>query len=369
MLPFWVVWLTGYNLSMSTTSLTLTNFRSYTDQAIPLDPVVTLLVGPNATGKTNLLEALFVLATTKSFRAKDPELVHHGAEFYRLGATINGTEVTLGYQTTERGIQKRVRHDDTPRSLVDHLGTLRVVLFEPNDLMIIHGTPDRRRRYLDFILTQTDKRYVKTLNQYRRVLYQRNRLLADWRGTTDELFAWDVSLADLASQIDAHRRGVIKHINKLATARYADIAGATESLQLTYRGVCDQDYPTEFLKLLEANRARDIAAGFTTIGPHRDDFVIEFKGAPITTVASRGEMRTVILALKTAELAYIEQHTHTKPMLLLDDVFSELDDARRRYLLDSLGGYQAVITTTNADVGDELGASHATIHTRELQRV
>lgn len=123
------------------------------------------------------------------------------------------------------------------------------------------------------------------------------------------------------------------------------------------------------MQLLESNLQRDIAAGFTTAGPHRDDFAITFKSSPIVSVASRGEMRTVVLALKLAELAYIEQQTNTKPILLLDDVFSELDDSRRRFLLDTLGEYQSVITTTNADVSDELRASHATVHTSELQRV
>jgi DNA replication and repair protein RecF len=242
------------------------------------------------------------------------------------------------------------------------------VLFEPNDLMIIHGAPERRRRDLDFILTQTDKRFVRTLNQYRRVLQQRNRLLADWQGETSELFAWNIKLTELASEIDTRRRAVVAHITLLAADIYADIAGGKEALALTYEGAAEaSDYPTSFLGQLEHNLSRDVAAGFTTIGPHRDDFTITFKRAPITTVASRGEMRTVVLALKLAELAYIEQHSGTVPLLLLDDVFSELDDARRRYLLDTLGGYQSVITTTNADVSTELSARHTTIHTKELQ--
>lgn len=353
---------------MAVSQLQLTNFRSYEDQALTLDPVITLVVGPNATGKTNLLEGLFVLATTRSFRAKDPELVRHGSDYYRITAELEAAELSLGYQITARGSEKRVRHDSTPKSLLEHLGSLRAVLFEPNDLLIIHGAPDRRRRYLDFILTQTDKRFVRTLAQYRRVLAQRNRLLADWHGNTSELFAWNVQLAELASEIDSQRRAVIAHITELASDLYADIAGSPAPLELAYRGVCDGDYPTQFMRLLENNLSRDIAAGFTTIGPHRDDFSIQFKAAPILDVASRGEMRTVVLALKLAELAYFEQHTGAKPLLLLDDVFSELDDSRRRYLLRALGDYQSVITTTNADVSAELlDAHHTVINTAELQ--
>lgn len=355
---------------MPITSLSLTNFRSYSNQEISLNPVATLIIGPNATGKTNLLEALYVLATTKSFRARDGELIHHGGGFYRLEAHIDDTKLSLGYQTTDRGTEKRVRHDGVEQSLVSHLGTIRVVLFEPNDLLLINGGPDRRRRYLDFVLSQTDKRYVKVLSRYKRVLQQRNRLLTNWAGQTDELFAWNIKLTELASEIHSRRQAVISHINRMSSEVYARIAGSPEGLVLTYRGTTDHgDYPTSFLQLLESNLQRDIAAGFTTAGPHRDDFAITFKSSPIVSVASRGEMRTVVLALKLAELAYIEQQTNTKPILLLDDVFSELDDSRRRFLLDTLGEYQSVITTTNADVSDELRASHATVHTSELQRV
>lgn len=350
------------------TSLNLTSFRSYSDRSIVLDPLVTLVVGPNATGKTNLLEALFVLATTKSFRAKDSELVHHGQDFYRLAAQVGDEEISLGYQATSAGTEKRAWHGKANRSLVEHVGTIRVVLFEPGDLMLVLGAPEKRRRYLDFILAQTDRRYIKTLSQYRRVLQQRNRILAEWSGSTDELFAWNIQLTELASEIDLKRREVVAHVNSLAPSIYRDIAGSTEELKLSYRGVIDSDYPTRFLQLLEETLSHDIGAGFTTIGPHRDDFTISFKGADITTVASRGEIRTVVLALKLAELAFIEHSTGTKPMLLLDDVFSELDDARRRYLLSTLGGRQALITTTNADVSGELSDRHTTIYTGELQR-
>ena len=354
-----------YNKIMPLTNLQLTNFRSYTDRTIELDPVATLVVGPNATGKTNLLEALFVLATTKSFRAKDAELVYHGEDFYRLAARQDETELALGYQITEGGTEKRARHNGVARSLSEHLGTLRVVLFEPNDLLVVFGPPDRRRRYLNFILTQTDTEFVKILANYRRILQQRNRLLGDWQGQTNELFAWNLQLADQAAEIDRRRRDLITHINTLATEHYAAIAGSSAPLELRYQGVVDgaAEYATGFLQRLEDSLHRDIAAGFTTIGPHRDAFALIFKEADIASVASRGEVRTAVLALKLAELSYIEGHTGSKPLLLLDDVFSELDDARRRYLLKTLGAHQSLITTTNADVAAELTAQHTTIHT------
>jgi DNA replication and repair protein RecF len=249
---------------------------------------------------------------------------------------------------------------------VDHLGSLRVVLFEPNDLLLIHGSPDRRRRYLDLILIQTISGYAKTLSQYRRVLSQRNRLLSEWNGATSELFAWNIRLTELATVIHDARSQLIDHLNELASNCYAQIAGSGEPLALTYQSAAAGDFAAGFLQLLEAGLNRDIAAGFTTIGPHRDDFSIQFKNSDIMAVASRGEMRTVVLALKMAELAYIERYTETRPMLLLDDVFSELDDSRRRFLLGTLGGYQSLVTTTNADVSAELSANHTTVLTDAL---
>ncbi len=336
-------------------SVTLTNFRSYQERTFRFDTTVTVVVGPNATGKTNLLEALFVLATTKSFRAKDPELVRRGESFYRLSAETTHGSVAVGYQRTHTGTEKRAMYEGVRAPLSQHLGRLQTVLFEPNDLQMVMGAPDLRRRYLDFILSQTDSNYLKTLQRYRRVLQQRNRLLAEWAGQENELFAWNIKLAELAADIDSARRAVILHINRLAEAIYKDIAGSRESLALEYRGTAEQDdYASDFLAKLSQNLSRDIGAGFTTIGPHRDDFQIHFKDTGITSVASRGEMRTVVVVLKLAELRYIEERSGQSPILLLDDVFSELDESRRSYLITKLGTYQSVITTTDADTARQL---------------
>jgi DNA replication and repair protein RecF len=347
--------------------LSLTNFRSYKERSVSLDPGITVVVGPNATGKTNLLEAVFVMATTRSFRAKDKELIHHGETFYRLVAATDEGERSLGYQSTIEGTEKRAHYDGVKQSLVQHLGSIRTVLFEPNDLQLILGSPDRRRRYLDFILTQTNAAYLSTLHRYRRVLQQRNRLLGDWHGQTSELFAWNIKLAELAADIDSARREVVGHINQLATNLYKDIAGSPEHLELRYIGsAAGDDYASEFIKLLESNLSRDIGAGFTTTGPHRDDFDISFKHSDITSVASRGEMRTVVLVLKLAELAYVQQQSDVSPILLLDDVFSELDEQRRAYLINTLGEYQSIITTTDGDIARQLGSSHVINTTQEL---
>lgn len=337
--------------------LSLTNFRSYPRYEVELDPQLTVVVGPNATGKTNLLEAIFVLATTKSFRAKDYELMNHDQNFYRITAMTPEGELGLGYQKTDQTTEKRAYLDNTKQPLVRHVGKLKVVLFEPNDTQLILGAPERRRRYLDFILTQTDPNYLSLTHRYKRVLQQRNRLLSEWNGDTAELFAWNVKLAELAADIDAARRQVIDHINDLAVEGYKSIAGTQEPVQLRYIGSADEhDYPSHFIRLLEANQPRDLGAGFTTIGPHRDDVEILFKNNDITSVASRGEIRTVVLTLKLAELTYIKQKTGIPPILLLDDVFSELDDQRRSLLTQAFRGHQVIITTTDGDMARQLKA-------------
>lgn len=350
--------------------LQLTNFRSYKDARYELGSAATVVVGPNASGKTNLLEALYVLATTGSFRARHGELVNHGADetLYRIVAGLEDDEVAFGYHDTGTTATKRATRNNVKSSLVDHVGRLHVVLFEPNDLLLIFGGPDRRRKFLDGVLVQTSKPYLKTLHAYRRVLAQRNKLLSDWTGDTNTLFAWNVQLADLAADIHQQRQRFLMHINQLASERYAAIAGATQDLELRYISTVTVEetdtYATAFLAALQASQQRDIGAGFTTIGPHRDDISIQFRGGDISTRASRGEMRTVILVLKLAELDYIEKHTSATPLLLLDDVFSELDADRRRYLIATLKDRQAIITTTDADhVVGELAGDVAIIRT------
>lgn len=353
---------------MIISQLELANFRSYTAARFDLHPEVTLVVGPNATGKTNLLEALYVLATTKSFRARDRDVVHHGADFYRIVAR-GELEIALAVSLAA-GVSKKVTHDGIKRSLATHIGRLQVTLFEPTELAMLQGPPEGRRRYLDFVLCQTDRSYLVTLVQYRRVLKQRNALLDVRRWPSpprDQLFAWNIKLAELAVDLWKKRSLLIEVLNAQLPALYREIAGEPVAVSLQYQATVPGDYETEFLPTLERYLERDFMAGFTTIGPHREDFGANFKTGEVVNVASRGEVRTVVLALKLAELAYAQDQTAQRPLLLLDDVFSELDKQRRAYLLDRLGGYQTVITTTDADVVTrEFTTDHSTIWTGEI---
>lgn len=354
---------------MKVEGLQLTNFRSYERAAFELHPDVTLVVGPNASGKTNLLESLYVLASTKSFRAKDRDLMRHGQDFYRIVAQAGGVEYAFGLSTAHGPMEKKVTHDGVKRSLVTHVGQIQVTLFEPSDLDLVSGAPDGRRKYLDFVLCQTDRGYLKTLQAYKRVLRQRNALLEgfDLGGVRSQIFAWDVKLAELAVEVYERRQKLLGVLNEAIPLLYRDIAGARQEVVLEYVPSVPGVYAEEFLETLTRNLPRDLGAGFTTIGPHREDFKVRFKEADITAVASRGEVRTVVLAMKLAELGYAEDVTGMRPILLLDDVFSELDRDRRGFLLGRLEGHQTIITTTDADaITREFKTPHAVIGTREM---
>ena len=352
---------------MNIRGLELTNFRSYERAVFELHPEVTIVVGPNASGKTNLLESLYVIASTKSFRAKDRDLVRHDQDFYRIVVTGDDMTCALGVSTAGGVLEKRVTHNNVKRTLVSHVGQIQVALFEPQDLQLVSGPPEGRRKYLDFLLCQTDRRYLKTLSSYKRVLRQRNALLegSQPEAVRRDIFAWDLQLVELARDIHDHRLVLIEALNTSLPSLYRDIAGEDVPMHLQYLPSIEaSDYGSGFAEALQRNLARDMGAGFTTIGPHREDFKIHFKNNDITAVASRGETRTLVLALKLAELAYAEERTGTRPILLLDDVFSELDHDRRTYLLHRLGGFQTVITTTDADsIMREITAAHSVIST------
>lgn len=342
----------------------LTNFRSYSEARFELGTESTLVVGPNASGKTNLLEALYVLATTRSFRAAERNLVRNGSDFFRVTAWSDRYEYALGYRADP--VEKKVTWGGVKKTLSGHLGEIPVTLFEPAHLEVLSGPPEGRRRYVDFILLQTDKTYAKTIQTYRRLLRQRNALLeAAPVGLRDQLFSWNIRLAEAAGWIASRRGELIRSLNEIVPTVYSDIAGSAVPIELEYiYSVSPNNYETDFLAALEKNLPRDLAAGFTTIGPHREDWKVRFKGANLGAVASRGETRSLVLALKLVEMDYLEMKIGQTPLLLLDDVFSELDRRRRAALLERLRGRQSVITTTDAEsIMERGGADFVVIHT------
>jgi DNA replication and repair protein RecF len=331
-------------------SLRLQQFRSYTDGSFEFDPGVNIIVGPNASGKTNLLEALLVLAQGSSYRVDDAELVMHGRSWARLDALVDGTERTIKL-VSEPAPQKTYEIDGRSFQRLSLERTLPVVLFEPTHLDLVAGSPERRREHLDTLLSQTIPGYGQTVRAYRRTLAQRNRLLKSGHASPDQLFPWDVRLAQLGAQIVRARMSLISTLDGEIRPMYHDLAASPVNVALQYSSATAADqYESVMLHHLESKHHDDIERGFTSFGPHRDDLLIYFDEQPAHDVASRGEMRTLILALKILELQLVEARRGTRPLLLLDDVFSELDGARRRALTIHLQPYQTFITTTDADV-------------------
>ena len=331
------------------TDLRLQHFRSYGDSSFELSPGVNIVVGPNASGKTNLLEALLVLARGSSYRAKDIELVRFDKPWARLDINlIDGSKRTVKI-VREPALAKTYELDKKVYKRLSLQSTLPVVLFEPEDLRLLSGGPERRRDYLDDLLEQTQPGYGTIRRQYRRALAQRNTLLKHG-GSKDQIFPWNIRLSELAGQIVRARSELVKDLDKEAGSLYQELSGTKTNVSLNYHSTQPIDnYETALLKSLESSLDLDLARGFTGQGPHRDDLQVLFNNHPASEVASRGEVRTAVLALKIIELRLIEKLRQQPPLLLLDDVFSELDGRRRHALTDHLANYQTFITTTDAD--------------------
>lgn len=334
------------------TDLRLQNFRSYADDSFELSPGVNIIVGPNASGKTNLLEAVLVLARGASYRARDAELIGFGQPWARLDShSSTGGQRTVKI-LSEPVPGKEYEIDDKKFKRLTLAHSLPAVLFEPTHLQLFAGSPERRRDYLDDLLQQTTPGYGAVIRQYKRTLAQRNNLLKQSHNPdTTQFFPWNVRLSQLAGQIIRARAGLAEKINQEIPGLYKEISKTDTEVSVEYGARWPTDsYESRLLSRLEHGLDDDKLRGFTSAGPHREDLVVLFDGRPAQEVASRGEIRTAVLALKIIELRVIEAARSRTPLLLLDDVFSELDGARRHALTDYLAPYQTFITTTDADL-------------------
>ncbi|MDZ7785857.1 MAG: DNA replication/repair protein RecF [Candidatus Saccharibacteria bacterium] len=333
-------------------TLSLKQFRSYHDASFEFEPGVNIIVGPNASGKTNLLEAILVLANGRSYRAKDRELLRTGQEWARLDALADKTPRTLKLQTKADSarVEKVLEVDGVAKKRLTLQDTVPVVLFEPTDLQLLTGSPARRRSFLDTLLSRSEPDFARQLRIYERSLAQRNTLLKTGHMSKDELFVWNVRLSESGGKIIASRAELIKRMNTEINGHYKDVAHEDKHITVAYQTDVSAHHGTQLMELLEKNIKLDEKRGFTSVGPHRDDMLVEFEGRPVTETASRGEVRTLVLGFKMLELSIIEASRGQKPLLLLDDVFSELDGSRRKALTDFLKDHQTFITTTDADV-------------------
>lgn len=331
--------------------LELKNFRSYSDYSLELSENVNIVVGPNASGKTNLLEALYVLSRGKSFRASEKDLIQFDKPWLRLDGRWNDSERTFIYKLNEDGTKsKELRVNDKVYRRLSGKQLLPTTLFDPEHMRLISGSPETRRTFMDTLLEQVNEEYASHIRQYKRAIAQRNRLLKSLNPSPDHLFVWDLKLAEHGVRIRDARMKLMDDINQQASEIYTELAGKKSTVALNYLNSLDsEDYQSSLLKALHERHKIDMQRGFTTIGPHREDFEVILNDYEASSSASRGETRTAVLMAKIMELKLLEQHTGTRPLLLLDDVFSELDGTRRRALTEFLKPYQTIITTTDAD--------------------
>ena len=355
----------------------LTNFRNYEGLQLDLPPGMVLLYGGNGQGKTNILEAIYLLAVVKSPRASsDRDLVRREAlergEHSQVFAVVQRDGVPLrviiGLQraavadapapagATEPlggAIQKQVRVNGAPRRVSDLVGEVNAVLFTAQDMGIVLGPPSSRRRYVDILISQVDNRYLRLLQKYQQVMSQRNQLLKavrDGRSQPGELEFWDGELVGSGAYIMQRRAGTVSAVAALAAPLHEELSGGGEELRIVYSpsvgGDADErDLGDAMREALKRSRPREIAQGFTVVGPHRDDLLMLLDGLDVGSTASRGQCRTLVLALKLAEASFLRDERGQEPVLLLDDILSELDAKRRARVLDRAGLYQQCLLT------------------------
>lgn len=385
---------------MHVTHLSLTNFRNYGRLELPLPTGSILLQGNNAQGKTNLLEAIAYLATSRSPQAdNDQQLINWEAAESGDPIIVSRITARLETETGSRIVEMRLireRNDGGPRPysfrreavvnrrtvrLMDLLGNLRVVLFLPQDMQLITGPPSGRRRYMDTVLCQMDSTYCRHLSQYNKALEQRNALLrqlAEGTGRRDTLPIFTDKVVELGSRIFVRRALFMSELGREAQRiHYEELTSGSESIRLHYLprlqenglnhgGTVSQltalgDWLREngsdlggingrFQTTMQSALATDLARGTTSVGPHRDDWVVEINGRDLSSYGSRGQQRSGLLSLKLAEINWVTRQTNDPPVLLLDEVTSELDGQRRALLLEYIQhASQALLTTTESD--------------------
>jgi len=340
-------------------SVVLSNFRNYQKEEISFSPQINLVIGDNGEGKTNLLESLFVLATTKSYRqAHEREMVLIGQDTFYLQGKVTlagGQDYTLELGYSQKQNKKSAKISGVPIvRLSEFIGFFKVVCFSPDDLEIIKGSPGIRRRFLDILLSQLDRSYLNDLQQYTKVLRQRNeclRAISKGKMQQEDLFPWNEQMATLALKITERRLRAVVDLAPLFKSSTQQINQGRENLGLSYQGTLTQDgrvySKNEALECWQRRQKEEVARGITLIGPHRDDLYFSINGVAAADYASQGQQRTGVLGLKLAELEYMNLVTGNYPTLLLDDVFSELDQVRRELLISILSGkIQSVITGT-----------------------
>lgn len=323
-------------------SIKLINFRNHSTYQLVCEDETSLILGENGCGKTSVLEAIYILTRGKSFRATDSEIIKNGTDYYRIELEfVNGEKNIATYD----GSTKTFHILDKKTRRLPKKQKYPVILFLPSDLNLITHSPSRRREYFDRVFAEFNDSYSVSLSKYQKALKQRNELLKNDFLTKDALFSWNLVLAKYGTELFNYRHKYVQEINKHLTSTYRSIAKNDDEVEINYKTEINNYNEERYLSHLEQSFERDSYLGHTTFGVHRDDFVFCFNHKPAEGSASRGECRSIILALKFIEADLIYQKTHQKPLILLDDVFSELDENRRRCLVDNFKNNQVIITS------------------------
>lgn len=341
--------------------INLKDFRNYESLDVKFHKNVNIFLGQNAQGKTNLLESIYITSMGKSFRTgKDKDMIRFGSEFFRVKSTAVKDDDLIVEIAVNKDGKKGIKVDGVKaRKTSDLLENVYIVIFSPEDLRIVKDEPEKRRKFIDRELCQIKPSYYMNLNRYKKVLSQRNAYLKEFEIDESILDIWDMQLADYGSKIIVHRNEFIKKINKISGQIHRDITNKKENLEVIYEPNIEycNDLQEIYYKELKLNRKNDLKRRTTGRGPHKDDLKLLSNDIDIRNFGSQGQQRTAALSLKLSEIKLIEEETGESPVLLLDDVLSELDRERQNYLINSLENTQVFITTTeiSKEVEESLG--------------
>jgi len=341
-------------------SIKLKNFRTYKDKEFILSPGTNIFYGNNAQGKTNILEAIYVCALGKSFRTrKDAELIKFGNEFggVEVNYKDNYREKNINFLVSSKS-KKQIKINGIKQAkMSDLFGNLLVVLFSPEDMFFAKGEPGERRKNFDMLISQLSPQYMHCLQEYYKVLEQRNQLIKNDVNRIDrvELGIWDEKLSELNIKIRDIREKYIEKIQPIFSKYHNEISEQKEDVLLKYKTQIKGN-KDDILKLLKDRCILDFKRGFTSLGIHRDDYIFEINELNLGLFGSQGQVRTAILSLKLAEKDLICEEKGEMPILLLDDVMSELDEKRRKFLYEKLKNAQVLITCTDEIKGDDIKA-------------
>ena len=333
-------------------SLELDHFRNYDSLSMTFDSGTNILYGDNAQGKTNILEAIYLSATTKSHKgSKDRDIVNFAAEEAHIRTYIekDGLENRVDMHLRKNKSKGIAINGQKIKKAADLLGLLNVVFFSPEDLSIIKNGPAERRRFVDMELCQLDSSYLYNLNNYNKIVNQRNKLLKELYynpGLKDTLSIWDSQLLSYGSKIIERRIAFVEQLNDIIYEIHRKLSGNKEELRICYEPDVTLE---EYEQKLQSGQERDIRLKQTSTGPHRDDFSFLAGNIDIRKFGSQGQQRTAALSLKLSERELVKKITRDTPVLLLDDVLSELDSNRQNYLLNSIGDIQTIITCTGLE--------------------